>query len=572
MRRRNRPVSFLHPEKGMWGRGEKCQPHRGRVEKVPATPLPLMPPRPLQSPGPFRLLEQGPMPFQLKVLFVPIFIIGLLGNSLIAGAAPDRTRPNIILIMVDDMGYSDVGCYGGEVQTPNLNRLAENGLRFTQFYNTAKCHTTRAELLTGNYAYSIGDNNMEHGATFGEVLRTVGYRTLISGKWHQKPLPTTRGFDRYYGLADGCCNFFNPGLEARDGEGPPGRKGKTRVRRWAIEDKVIMGYTNPDKDFYTTDAFTDYAMDRLDEYKGEGKPFILYLPYTAPHYPLHAWPKDIAKYRGKYKIGWDEIRKQRFARMTEMGIIGPNHKLTPRASRAWDELSEEQKDQEELKMAVYAAMIDRVDQNLGRLFAKVKKLGKWDNTLIMFLTDNGACPEQPNTTPNVPPGPVEGYRTISVGWANASNTPYRKFKSTDYEGGIRTPFIAHWPGVIKPGMTGQVGHIIDISATFRDITKAKYPKQINGNKTKPPLGKSLLPVFKGEAREPHQEIYWHFSRANAVRQGDLKVVRAGKAWELYDLKADPSEMNNLARQKPEKTAELAKMWEAWREDYKNKPK
>jgi arylsulfatase A-like enzyme len=508
----------------------------------------------------------------MKLTFLFSLFAGLMLGSLLAHAAPDRTRPNFILIMVDDMGYSDIGCFGGEVKTPNLDQLAKDGLRFTQFYNTAKCHTTRAELLTGNYAYSIGDNNMEHGATFGEVLRPIGYRTLISGKWHQKPLPTTRGFDRYYGLADGCSNFFNPGLKARPGEGPPGRKGKTRVRRWAIEDKVIMGYTSPDKKFYHTDAFTTYAIDRLDEYKKEDKPFVLYLPYTAPHYPLHAWPEDIAKYRGKYKIGWDEIRKQRFKRMNEMGIIGANHKLTPRASKAWNELSEEQKDAEDLKMAVYAAMIDRVDQNLGRLFAKVKELGDWDNTLIMFLTDNGACPEQPNTTPNIPPGPVESYRTVSVGWANASNTPYRKFKSTDYEGGIRTPFIAHWPGVIKPGMTNQVGHIIDVSATFREVTGAKYPKEILGNKTKPPLGKSLLPIFKGKEREPHKEIYWHFSRANAVRQGDLKVVRAGKAWELYDLKADPTETNNLAKERPKKTAELSKMWEAWREDYKKKPK
>ena len=498
-------------------------------------------------------------------------LIGLASGPLPAGTEPDRTQPNIVLIMVDDMGYSDIGCYGGEIKTPNLDRLAGGGLRFTQFYNTAKCHTTRAELLTGNYAYSIGDNNMEHGATFGEVLRPIGYRTLIAGKWHQKPLPTTRGFDRYYGLADGCSNFFNPGLKARPGEGPPGRKGKTRVRRWAIEDKVIMGYTSPDKKFYHTDAFTSYAIDRLDEYKDEDKPFILYLPYTAPHYPLHAWPEDIAKYRGKYKIGWDEIRKQRFARMNKMGIIGPNHKLTPRASRAWDDLTDQQKDGEDLKMAVYAAMIDRVDQNLGRLFAKLRELGKWNNTLIMFLTDNGACPEQPNTTPDIPPGPVESYRTVSVAWANASNTPYRKFKSTDYEGGIRTPFIAHWPGVIKPGLTDQVGHIIDVSATFRDITGAKYPGEVLGNRTKPPVGKSLLPVFKGKQREPHAEIYWHFSRANAVRQGDLKVVRAGKAWELYDLKADPTEMHNLAGERPEKTAELAQMWEAWRDNCKIKP-
>ena len=197
--------------------------------------------------------------------------------------------------------------------------------------------------LRGNYAYKIGDRELEHGATFAEVLRSVGYRTIAAGKWHQTPLPTERGFDRYYGLADGCCNFFNPGLLAREGEGLPGRKGKQRVRRWAIEDKVFMGYTNHDKDFYTTDAFTNYAIDRLEQYQDEEKPFLLYLPYTAPHYPLHAWPEDIAKYRGKYKVGWDIIRRQRFARMKELGIIGPNHQLTPRASQAWINLPKNKK-------------------------------------------------------------------------------------------------------------------------------------------------------------------------------------------------------------------------------------
>ena len=508
----------------------------------------------------------------MNVFRTAFSLLVVLSGSFFAIAEPDRSRPNIILIMVDDMGYSDIGCYGGEVKTPHLDQLAADGLRFTRFYNTAKCHTTRAELLTGNYAYSIGDHGMEHGATFGEVLREVNYRTLISGKWHQKPLPTSRGFDRYYGLADGCSNFFNPGLEAREGEGPPGRKGKNRVRRWAIEDKVIMGYTNPDKDFYHTDAFTDYAIERLEEYKSEDKPFLLYLPYTAPHYPLHAWPEDIAKYRGKYKVGWDKIREQRFERMQKMGIIGPNHKLSPRHARAWADLSPEEQDAEDLKMAVYAAMIDRVDQNLGRLFKKVKELDEWNKTLILFLTDNGACPEQPNTTPDIPPGPVESYRTVSVEWANASNTPYRKFKSTDYEGGIRTPFIAHWPGVINPGMTDQVGHLIDISATFRDITGATYPSEINGKKTKPPVGKSLLPIFQGKEREPHAEIFWHYGGANAVRQGDLKAVRQGRGkWELYDLKADPSEMNNLAPERPEKTAELADKWAAWSKECKKKP-
>ena len=496
-------------------------------------------------------------------LLICLFVLCL--HAYVADAAPDRTRPNIILIMVDDMGYSDVGAYGGEIRTPNIDSLAEGGLRFTQFYNCGKCAETRATLLTGNYNQIIGTQNMESGATFAEVLRASGYRTLIAGKWHQKPLPTARGFDRYYGLADGCSNFFNPGVVAREGEGKPGRKRKSK-RRWAIEDKVIMGYTNPDKDFYTTDAFTDYAIDRLDEYKGEDKPFLLYLPYTAPHYPLHAWPEDIARYRGTYKEGWDVIRDRRYKRMVELGLIKDAHPMSPRERGvpAWDKLSDKQKDAEDLKMAVYAAMLDRVDQNLGRVFAKVKELGKWENTLILFLSDNGGCPEQPNTTPNVPPGPVEGYRTISVGWANASNTPYRKFKSTDYEGGVATPFIAYWPGVIEPGVTEQVGHIIDITATFMDITGAAYPAEIQGRATKPIAGKSLLPVFQGKTREPHSVLYWQFGSAKAVRQGDWKLVRFGKAaWELYDMKADRTELNNVAGKHPEKAEELRKLWEAW---------
>jgi arylsulfatase A-like enzyme len=506
-----------------------------------------------------------------------ISVIALAAVSLLASRAaasrerpnpstgPKARKPNIILIMVDDMGYSDVGCYGGEVKTPNIDMLAESGLRFTQFYNCAKCAQTRATLLTGIYDQAVSVSDMKYGATFGEVLRTVDYRTLIAGKWHQKPLPTTRGFDRYYGLADGCCNFWNPGLEARDGEGPPGRKGKKRVRRWAIEDEVVMGYTNPDKDFYTTDAFTTYAIERLEEYRNEDRPFLLYMPFTAPHYPLHAWPEDIARYRGKYKVGWDVIRKQRFERMKELGIIGPSHALSPRETRAWDALTEEQKDEEDLKMAVYCAMIDRVDQNLGRLFKKVKELGEWDNTLILFLADNGACPEQPNTTPDIPPGPVESYRTISVGWANASNTPYRKFKSTDFEGGIRTPFIAHWPGVIKPGITHQVGHIIDITPTFMEVAGAQYPGKINGQKTKPVAGKSLLPVFQGRERAPHDVLYWQFGKARAARQANLKLVRLGdkSPWELYDLEADPTELNNIAAKLPEKTRHLAELWERW---------
>jgi arylsulfatase len=503
----------------------------------------------------------------LKTIGLGAASLALPGSLKAAG--PKGSRPNIILIMADDLGYSDIGCYGGEINTPNLDKLAQGGMRFTQFFNCAKCAPTRATLLTGQYDQAVGKQNMEHGATFGEVLRAAGYRTLISGKWHQRPLPTARGFDRYYGLADGCCNYWNPGIKARPGEGKPGRKRKS-PRRWAIEDKVIMGYTCPDKDFYTTDAFADYAIARLEEYKNESKPFLLYLPQTAPHYPLHAWPEDISKYRGKYKIGWDELRRRRYERQIEIGMFDPKYAMSPRDEGvpSWDSLTEKQKNEADLRMAVYAAMVDRMDQAIGRVFDKVKQIGKWDNTLVLFLADNGGCPETPDTTPNVPPGPVEGYRCLGPAWANASNSPYRKFKSTDYHGGNCTPLIAYWPGVIEPGTkTDQVGHIIDIMPTFMEIAGASYPERINGRKTKPIAGKSLLPIFQGKQRKPHDVLYWQFGRAKAIRTGKWKLVSLGKSgWELYDLQKDRTELHNLAKKHPEKVKKMATQWQTWWND------
>jgi arylsulfatase len=469
--------------------------------------------------------------------------------------------------MADDMGYSDIGCYGGEINTPNLDALAKGGIRFTQFYNCAKCSPTRASLLTGQYDQAVGVKNMENGATFAEVLRAAGYRTIASGKWHQNPLPTTRGFDRYFGLADGCCNFWNPGTKAREGEGAPGRK-RPAPRRWAIEGKVIMGYVPEQKDFYTTDAFTQYAIDRLDEYKNEDKPILLYLPFTAPHYPLHAWPEDIAKYRGKYMVGWDEIRESRYKRQIEIGMLDRKFGNSPRDERVkkWDSLSKSQQDAEDLKMAVYAAMIERVDYGIGRVFAKLKEIGRWQNTLVLFLSDNGGCAETPDTTPNIPPGPVEGYRALGPAWANASNTPYRKYKSTDYEGGNCTPFIVHWPAVIKPGqITNQVGHIIDVLPTFMEIAGAGYPDQIDGKKLKRPVGKSLLPIFKGKKRKGHEVLYWQFGKGKAIRIGDFKLVKYGNSdWELYDMANDRTELKNLASRYPERAKKMSQMWEKWR--------
>ena len=484
-------------------------------------------------------------------------------SALSASGAPGAGRkPDIVLIMVDDMGYSDIGCYGGEVHTPNLDALAANGLRFRQFYNNAKCGPTRASLLTGLYSQQVGEGRMANAVTIAEALRPAGYRTLMTGKWHAPSIPVKRGFDRYFGLCDGCCNFWNPGPR-RPGEPEPGRK--NYPRRWAIDGREYRPWTPPKK-FYTTDAFTDYAVGYLDEYGREDKPIFLYLAYTAPHYPLHAWPEDIAKYRGKYMMGWDALRKQRYKRMTHMGVIPKSTAMSPLDPRTkkWEDI--EDKDAWDLKMAVYAAMIDRVDQNIGRLVAKLKQLGRFDNTLLLFLSDNGGCAESVNNTPKIAPGPVGSYRTVELSWANASNTPFRKFKRYDHEGGISTPLVVHWPAVIKKGgqFTDQVGHIIDVMATCVDIAGVEYPTSHNGRKVLPLEGKSLLPIFQGKTRECHEEIYWQFGRCKAVRQGKWKLVSLdGKPWELYDMETDRTELRNKAKSQPVKAKELAAKYDAW---------
>ncbi|MFW6163474.1 MAG: arylsulfatase [Planctomycetota bacterium] len=492
--------------------------------------------------------------------------LGLACGGLLARAAraADPKRPNILLLMADDMGFSDIGCYGGETRTPHLDRLAKSGIRFTHFYNNAKCAPTRASLLTGLYDHAVGTRSLAKGVTLAEVLKAVGYRTLMTGKWHQTGLPTDRGFDRYFGLADGCCNYWNPGPR-REGEPKPGRK--RFPRRWGIDDKAFRPWTPPE-DFYTTDAFTDYALRYLDQYGREGKPWLLYVAYTAPHYPLHAWPEDIARYRGKYMKGWDALRQARYQRMIRMGLIDPRWKLSPRHPRSkdWDKLPEDEQKAWDLKMAVYAAMIDRMDQNIGRLLAKLRELGQEENTLVLFLSDNGGCAENVNNTPDIPPGPVESYRTVDLPWANASNTPFRKFKSDDHEGGVATPLIACWPAVIKKGggLTHQMGHIIDVMATCLDVSGATYPAERDGKPVLPLEGKSLLPIFQGKQRDGHEALYWQFGNSRAVRQGKWKLVADGNGpWELYDMEADRTELHDLANEHPARAQELAALWDAW---------
>jgi len=486
-------------------------------------------------------------------------------------------KPNIVLIMADDMGYSDIGSYGGEIQTPNIDRLAEGGLRFTQFYNNAICVPTRASLLTGLYSQQVGvyansPKVMKNSVTLAEVLRQAGYTTLMTGKWHAQEIPVERGFDHYFGLTDGCCNYFNPGPQ-RPGEGNPGRKPWPREwphwRQWAIDDQVFLPYKPENKNFYTTDAFTDYALEYLNQKGKEDKPFFLYLAYTAPHYPLHAWPEDIAKYQGKYMMGWDRLREERYQRMRKMKLIDDSWPLSPRDPEVASWADIENKEEWDLKMAVYAAMIDRMDQNIGRILSRIHEMGEEDNTLIIFLSDNGGCAGEANFTPDISPGPVESYRSVDPPWANASNTPFRKYKVWDYEGGIHTPMIAYWPAVIKDGgqITDQVGHIIDIMATFVDVAGAKYPL-IYGEKEIIPLeGKSLLPVFQGMEREGHEALYWQIEngRHRAIRKGKWKMVSRSpqEPWELYDLEVDRTELHDISGQYPVIVSELSKMWESW---------
>ena len=495
-------------------------------------------------------------------------------------AAGNKSWPNIVLIMADDMGWSDAGCYGGEIQTPNIDRLAQEGLRFTQFYNCARCGPSRASFMYGVYPQQANEG---HCISLAEALKTAGYRTLMTGKWHGSSNPVARGFDRYYGLLSGSCNYFNPGRQ-RPGEPKPAHKRPSDFRPWGIDGKVIRPFTPEDPDFYTTDAFTKHALEYLDQYGRENKPFFLYLAYTAPHFPIQAPPEDIARYRGKYKIGWDVIRKLRYERQQKMRLIEEEWPLSPRdpggaqgkgervrykraKSTAWENV--ENKDEWDLNMAVYAAMIDRMDRDIGRILDKLRELDKEKNTLVLFLSDNGACAEKWHATPDVPPGPIDSYRTVDLPWANASDTPFRKFKRYTYEGGIATPLIACWPGVIKKGtITSQVGHVIDVLPTLCEVAGIEYPKEHKGQKIIPCEGKSLLPVFQGKQRDAHEWLFWEHEGNKAVRHGKWKLVGLGNPedpnnWELYDLQADRTELNNLAQEYPDRVKQMAQAWRDW---------
>ena len=527
-------------------------------------------------------------------------------------------RPNIIVIMADDVGYSDIGCFGSEIETPNLDALASGGLRFTQFYNTARCCPTRASLLTGLYAHQAGIGHMvdawsqkvgeayagdlsKRAVTIAEALKPAGYATYMTGKWHvtnmTKPQneadkhnwPLQRGFDRFYGTIHGAGSFFDPNTLVRD-------------------NKFVSPFADADykpREFYYTDAINDQASRFIAEHhqRSPEQPFFLYMAHTAAHWPMHAKDSDIAKYKGRYDTGYDAIRSARLNKMKRLGLLDPQWQVTPQAGD-WN--SVENKAWESRCMEVFAAMIDCMDQGIGRVIETLKKSGQFDNTLILFLQDNGGCAEgmgragpfkpradkpslpplandylQPDMIPKqtrdgfpmrqgqgVMPGGADTYIGYGKAWANVSNTPFREYKHWEHEGGISTPLIAHWPKGIAGERHGkldaQPAHLIDLMATCVDLAGASYPTEFKGKAIQPMEGISLAPAFEGKALARTQPIFWEHEGNRAIRIGEWKLVSMHpKAWELYHIPTDRTEMHDLAAAQPDRVKAMASQWEAW---------
>ena len=469
---------------------------------------------------------------------------------------PGDKRPNIVLILADDLGFSDLGCYGGEIETPRLDKLAANGLRFRQFYSTSKCHSSRVSLLTGLYCFQAGNSQLTRGVTLAQVLRSAGYSTTMTGKWHLAGEPTDYGFERYFGHLSGATNFFS-GDDSFRLNGKP----------WSEFDET----------FYTTDANTDYAIRFLEEVHDDEKPFFLYVAYNAPHYPLHAPRREVEKYRGRYRKGWDRLREERFARQETIGLREGSWKLSPRPDHvpAWDSLSPEERDWEDRRMAAYAGMVDRLDQNIGRLVDWLEAKGELDNTLIAFFSDNGACPFERTRAAEHEPWDARSYWTYDTGWAHAGNTPFRWYKQNQHEGGISSPCIVHWPSGLKtePGaFTSRPSHLIDWMATVLDVGGAKYPRTFEERSIEPLAGRSLLPIFLGREPGKPRTLYFQFSNNRALRKGPWKAVSArGGPWELYDLSKDRSELVDLSAAQPERAAELAALWHRMARDVERAP-
>jgi arylsulfatase A-like enzyme len=511
-------------------------------------------------------------------------LLGLFAALLVAASAhaAPPPKPNILVVIADDLGFSDLGCYGGEIDTPHLDGLAKNGLRFTHFYNTARCWPTRAALLTGYYAQQVRRDTIP-GVTSGsrgarpawarllpEMLRPVGYRAYHSGKWHIDGTPLANGFDRAYLLQD-QGRFFNPRVHFEDDKKlPPVEKG--------------TGY-------YATTAIADHAIKCLKEHavKYADRPFFHYLAFTAPHFPLHALPEDVARYRDRYRSGWDVVRKERLKRVYETGIVdnkpamperdvGPPYHFPDALETLgpgevnrplpWEKLTVEQRDFQATKMALHAAMIYRMDREFGRVLDQLRAMGAFDNTLILFLSDNGASAEimvrDDGHDPTATPGSAATYLCLGPGWSTVANAPFRRHKTWVHEGGITTPFIAHWPKGI-PGrgeLRHTAGHVIDLVPTVLELTGGKRPEIAVARRVPPLPGKSLMPAFVRDASVIRDDLWWAHEGNRAIQVGGWKLVAAGKdgPWELYDLSMDRCETKDIAGMHPEKARELAELW------------
>ena len=534
-------------------------------------------------------MQRDYLPYPTRFLLMQRHLLTLLTLFLGTPTISAGEKPNVLLIMADDLGYSDLGCYGAEIETPQLDAIAENGLRFTQFYNTARCWPTRASLLTGFYAQQIRRDKLPHIPSGGgnrgirqnwavllpRLLQPIGYRSYHSGKWHIDGLPLENGFDRSYLLQD-QSRFFNPQIHYLDDEKLPP--------------------VAPGSNYYGTIAVADHAIKVLREHndKHSDHPFFHYIGFAAPHFPLQALPEDIAFYEGIYNSGWEAIRQQRWERMQAMGIVdtaavtepsAPERKLGPpyhfddayeilgpgevAAPILWDELTDEQKEFQATKMAIHAAMIHRMDLEIGRIFDQVKAMGKWDNTIVMFLSDNGASAEimvrADGHDPEAPLGSAPTYLCLGPGWSTACNTPFRRHKTWTHEGGTSTPLIVFWPDGIKArGETrGNPGHVIDVVPTILELTgAAPHPD------APPSPGKSLAPVFKEDGTVEHDQLWWFHDNHRAIRVGDWKAVASkDEPWELYDLSVDRGESSDLAQTHPEKLQQLVKAWETSTEEF-----
>jgi arylsulfatase len=480
-------------------------------------------------------------------------------------------KPNIVVILVDDMGFSDIGCYGSEIPTPNLDALARNGLRFTQFYNTGRCCPTRASLLTGLYSHQTGVGHMvedqgapgyrgrlnERCATIAEELKPAGYFTAMTGKWHvgqqHGVTPANHGFDRSLTAAAG--GFYQPG--------------SARAKLFLDGAPIENDDPRLPKAWYSTDLWTTFGLKFIDEARAAKKPFFLYLAHNAPHFPLQAPADEIAKFRGKYLAGWGQLRLQRHARQVELGLVDPAWPLAPRPDsiRPWTSLTDAEKDRFDHLMSVYAAAVAHMDKAVGELVAGLKERGELDNTLILFLSDNGGNAESgANGRTDGDPSKPNSEWYCGESWAFLENTPFRRYKHFNHEGGIATPLIAHWPAGIKgrDELRAQPGHLIDLLPTCLEVAGATPLKERAGVALLPLEGRSLVPAFANEPI-PREALYWEHEGNAAVRVGDLKLVRAGRNgdWELYDLLKDRTEQHDLAATEPDKVKELADKWEAW---------